>query len=134
MSEYIPGYTYRDSVPIPDPSFMFKLKNHMSNWWGGWLFGFFIVSALLFTIGAVISYNNHVELCHSYALVFLEKNGVKNINTVNTWYGTFQVGSGCLGKDYATNVTGEVNGKYLEATACCSRGGECKFLRYDLEK
>ena len=123
--DYIPGSTYRDAIELPGPTLMQRLLNHFSNWWGLWL----VTSLTLIFVGGVIKACSNEE-----KMSFLKKNNITNISVINTWDGSFQVGSGCLGKDFATNITGEVDGKYLEATTCCSKDGQCKFHVYKLDK
>lgn len=134
MSEFIPGNTYRDSVLVPGPSFLDKFKTHMLNWWGGWLFLSFVVTLVTLLVGSIVHQERMHDLANKHSLIFLDKQGIKNIKLINNWFGNFQVGSGCLGKDYAANMTAELDGKYLEVTTCCSPNGECKFLKYILEK
>jgi len=134
MTEHIPGKTYRDSIPIARPSWFFRficgLKNNFTHFWGIWIFIGGIVSLVSILIYEVYFHNKNTMICHNYAISFLEKNNFKKIKTINHWDGNFQVGSGCLGKDYAANFTAEVNGQYVEATTCCSKDADCKFLKY----
>ncbi len=134
MSEFIPGNTYRDAVLIPGPSLFSriikKMKEHFSNWWGLWLVSIFLVPIISLVGVGLYSHSKKEAACHYHAIHFLEKNGFKNIKVVNHWDGNFQVGSGCLGKDFAANLTAERNDLYAEVTTCCSIDAECKLLKY----
>lgn len=117
--DYIPGSTYRDAIELPGPTLMQRLLNHFSNWWGLWL----IISILLILIIAYskASYDEYKTEFNvkKNTISFLKNNNITNISVINTWDGNFQVGSGCLGKNFATSITGEVDGKYLEAATLC---------------
>ena len=131
---YIPGKTYRDSIPIAGPSWvsrtLSKVKDNFNKFWGLWIAAGMVFCFFFILFYIVYSHNKDTMICHNYAISFLEKNNFKKIKTINHWDGNFQVGSGCLGKDYATNFTGDVNGQCVEATTCCSKDADCKCLKY----